>query len=137
MSKRSQERAGRDAGHSVVHIRTGGWGWRVAPPHRLNGPVIITQKGKPTKTLWEVDPCRYASKCMRRKVLVRDNYKCRYCDCSVTGKEANIDHVKPWRDGGRTSFDNLVTCCRNCNKAKGNNPRWRYRGRATPLGIIG
>ena len=63
---------------------------------------------------------------MRERVLRRDHYRCHYCGCSLIGAEANIDHVKPWRDGGRTVLSNLVTACQDCNKAKGNNPKWRF-----------
>lgn len=46
--------------------------------------------------------------------------KCWYC-----GKQTNpwrdycIDHVVNWRVGGSMTIDNLVPCCRLCNKHKG------------------
>ncbi len=63
---------------------------------------------------------RYASKQQRKSILKRDGYQCRYCGAPVTDKTANMDHVIPWRAGGRTIGRNLVTCCRPCNKWKGN-----------------
>lgn len=29
-----------------------------------------------------------------------------------------IDHVHPWADGGSNDADNLVPCCRTCNRKK-------------------
>jgi 5-methylcytosine-specific restriction endonuclease McrA len=31
----------------------------------------------------------------------------------------SIDHVKPLSKGGTNAIDNLIICCRQCNKAKG------------------
>lgn len=64
---------------------------------------------------------RYGTKQQRLYVLKRDHYQCRYCGAKVTMRTANLDHVRPFRHGGTTSVDNLVACCRACNKAKGNN----------------
>ena len=36
----------------------------------------------------------------------------------VLAFRANTDHVKPWRLGGQTSEDNLVTACWSCNYGK-------------------
>ena len=57
---------------------------------------------------------------MRRIILIRDLYRCRYCRRAVTMDTANIDHVRPWKRGGRTALDNLVAVCWQCNKFKGN-----------------
>ena len=37
---------------------------------------------------------------------------------------ANIDHVMAFQSGGKTVAKNLVACCRDCNKAKGNR-QWK------------
>ena len=31
----------------------------------------------------------------------------------------DIDHIKPIAKGGKTTYDNLQTLCRRCNKEKG------------------
>lgn len=50
----------------------------------------------------------------KRGVLVRDNFECAYC-----GGEANtVDHIRPKRQKGRTSWMNLVACCFRCNQLK-------------------
>lgn len=53
----------------------------------------------------------------RRSVFARDDYQCQYC--GLSGRELTIDHVIPKRLGGRSSWENLVTCCRKCNAKKG------------------
>lgn len=50
----------------------------------------------------------------RRAVLVRDNYKCAYCE-----KFGNtIDHVVPRALNGPNTFENCVAACYSCNSIK-------------------
>jgi len=67
-----------------------------------------------------IDEQRYARHGTRMYVLRRDDYRCRYCGKLVTNDTANMDHVIPWKLGGKSVASNLVTACRRCNKAKGN-----------------
>ncbi len=44
--------------------------------------------------------------------------------CPLCGKEFDIefmegDHIKPWREGGRTVIENCQMLCRDCNRKKG------------------
>lgn len=55
---------------------------------------------------------------LRRKVLERDGYKCRYC--GNTSGPFHMDHVYPYSKGGETTIDNLVTACSGCNSHKFN-----------------
>lgn len=61
---------------------------------------------------------RYAPYELRIQVLQRDGFRCRYCKCDLRQRRANIDHVVPWAKGGRTSIENLVSACADCNKRK-------------------
>jgi len=55
----------------------------------------------------------------RRNVYLRDDYTCQYCGKRLPTKELNLDHVTPRSQGGRATWDNLVTSCRLCNFRKG------------------
>lgn len=55
---------------------------------------------------------------MSWKVFFRDGYRCRYCGRS--GIPLTVDHLVLWEEGGPTTEDNLVACCRKCNKVRGN-----------------
>lgn len=68
------------------------------------------------------DPQRYATAQQRENILRRDDYKCRYCQKIVTYTTANMDHVKPWKHGGKTKYSDMVAACASCNKLKGNKP---------------
>lgn len=65
--------------------------------------------------MYKRDEERYANLTLRRRVLLRDHFFCRYCGVKVTMYNAHLDHVLPWSKGGRTWFDNLVTSCAACN----------------------
>ncbi len=56
----------------------------------------------------------------RWKVYQRDSYKCRYCGKS--GIPLTVDHVICWEALGPTIEMNLVSCCKKCNKVRGEIP---------------
>jgi len=53
----------------------------------------------------------------RRSIFARDNYACQYC--GQHSKDLTVDHVVPKRLGGKSTWENLVCCCRKCNTRKG------------------
>lgn len=55
----------------------------------------------------------------RRNIFLRDGFTCQYCAIRPGVRELNLDHVMPRSRGGRSSWDNLVTSCRDCNLSKG------------------
>jgi len=55
----------------------------------------------------------------KRAVAQRDGYTCQYCAKLLDKKTATIDHVIPRSLGGRSTFENTVVSCKNCNRAKG------------------
>jgi 5-methylcytosine-specific restriction endonuclease McrA len=58
-------------------------------------------------------------KCNRRNVMIRDRYECQYCGIRCTVASVTIDHILPVSRGGKTTWDNVVACCSNCNRRKG------------------
>lgn len=57
----------------------------------------------------------------RQNVYIRDHYKCQYCgDDKIPVDNLTYDHVNPRSKGGKTTWENIVTCCKNCNGRKGN-----------------
>lgn len=56
----------------------------------------------------------------RINIYARDGYKCQYCGTKCTISELTYDHVVPRAKGGRTTWENIVTCCYPCNYQKGN-----------------
>jgi HNH endonuclease len=67
------------------------------------------------------------AKRLRRVVYAADGYACAFCRSSG---DLQLDHMRPWSLGGRTSFFNSMTLCGQCNRVKSN--YWRFRnGRVT------
>jgi hypothetical protein len=52
-----------------------------------------------------------------RRVMKRDHYTCQYEGCHR--RADTIDHIIPLCQGGRTTWQNLVACCLQCNQTKG------------------
>lgn len=55
----------------------------------------------------------------RRGVYARDQNICQYCGEVLSVSNRTIDHIIPLVKGGRSSFENCVTCCQRCNRRKG------------------
>jgi 5-methylcytosine-specific restriction endonuclease McrA len=55
----------------------------------------------------------------RQNIYARDKYKCQYCGQRFSSEELTYDHVIPRSRGGKTEWENIVTCCVDCNRRKG------------------
>ncbi|NCN42578.1 HNH endonuclease [bacterium] len=55
----------------------------------------------------------------RTHIFNRDDYCCQYCAVVFPQKDLTLDHVVPVKSGGPKTWENLVTCCRDCNQRKG------------------
>ena len=64
----------------------------------------------------------YYIRLSKRGVYNRDHATCQYCGIAVDANEFTIDHIIPKSAGGKTSWDNIVTCCKHCNSYKGSKP---------------
>ena len=54
----------------------------------------------------------------KKNVLLRDDYTCAYCGECGDRQTMTVDHVRPRRQGGRSTWDNLVAACSLCNGRK-------------------
>jgi 5-methylcytosine-specific restriction endonuclease McrA len=71
----------------------------------------------------------------RVNIYGRDNYQCQYCGVKRPISELTYDHVTPRAQGGRTTWDNIVTACADCNGKKANRTpeQARMRLRKAPI----
>lgn len=70
---------------------------------------------------WQVPPPREGARkaisaTVRRRVYNRDCHLCVYCGAD---EDLTLDHITPLSRGGKDTEDNLCTCCKRCNSAKG------------------
>lgn len=61
-----------------------------------------------------------AVKFSRENVYARDTGRCQYCQERVSRPKATYDHVVPRDQGGKTTWDNIVIACFDCNQKKRN-----------------
>lgn len=93
--------------------------------YRVDGePVIGTMKGpiRVPRVILLVTYDRIPKRQIRYSrvnVFARDKYTCQYCGVRPPRSELNLDHVVPRSLGGRTTWDNVVTSCVDCNRRKG------------------
>jgi 5-methylcytosine-specific restriction endonuclease McrA len=55
----------------------------------------------------------------RANVYARDGHHCQYCGQRYHPARLTFDHVVPVAQGGHKGWDNIVTCCIECNRRKG------------------
>jgi hypothetical protein len=60
--------------------------------------------------------CKVHMAYSRKVVFMRDGHACVYCGSK---DQLTIDHLHPRTRGGKTVYENVVTCCWECNNAKG------------------
>ena len=63
---------------------------------------------------------RMRVKFSRINVYTRDGFVCQYCGLRKMTEDLTFDHVLPRSRGGVTSWENVVTCCIECNRQKAN-----------------
>jgi 5-methylcytosine-specific restriction endonuclease McrA len=56
----------------------------------------------------------------RKNILLRDRNTCQYCGTVLSASDLTLDHVNPRSRGGTSTWENLVACCHECNRRKGN-----------------
>jgi 5-methylcytosine-specific restriction endonuclease McrA len=55
----------------------------------------------------------------RINVYARDRSTCQYCGRRFPRTDLNLDHVVPRSRGGRSTWQNVVCSCMDCNRRKG------------------
>lgn len=55
----------------------------------------------------------------RANVYARDEHCCQYCGGAFDPTRLTFDHVVPVARGGLKTWENIVTCCIECNRRKG------------------
>ena len=55
----------------------------------------------------------------RLNIFARDKFTCQYCGERPHRSMLNLDHVIPRALGGRTTWENVVCSCVECNRRKG------------------
>ncbi len=54
----------------------------------------------------------------KENIFARDEYTCQYCGRKFNAKELTLDHVYPKSRLGPDIWENIVTCCKECNQYK-------------------
>ena len=55
-------------------------------------------------------------KLSKKEIFLRDRYTCQYC--SLQTRELTLDHVRPRRQQGEHTWENIVSACIPCNRKK-------------------
>lgn len=62
---------------------------------------------------------RSFTEAQKRTAYAKCNGICAKCGEPFDYKNCEFDHIVPWKDGGRTTVDNLQVLCKHCNRVKG------------------
>ena len=61
---------------------------------------------------------RYFNKKIINEKLQAQNNKCNICQCDLSNREYDGDHINPWSNGGKTEYSNLQVLCKYCHQKK-------------------
>jgi len=86
----------------------------------VRSPSVVIQVPAVVRLKRPIGSVKRAVKFSRLNVFTRDGFRCQYCGTKKTISELNYDHVVPRQQGGKTVWDNIVTCCYPCNDMKRN-----------------
>jgi 5-methylcytosine-specific restriction endonuclease McrA len=107
---------GRHNGREVASIGGGvphnGVDWIGTSRGRLPAPRVIVL------TVFDRVPRRHV-RFSRANVMTRDGFTCQYCGDRPPRSQLNLDHVVPRAHGGRSTWENVVASCLDCNRQKG------------------
>lgn len=87
---------------------------------RSDDPLIIQENEDGTIKAILRKAQRSISGAIQQKIWYRDGWQCMYCGKSVPDVQLTIDHFIPLETLGEDDESNYLSCCRQCNKAKGN-----------------
>jgi 5-methylcytosine-specific restriction endonuclease McrA len=59
-------------------------------------------------------------KLTRANIYARDDFRCAFCGREYEARALSLDHIVPRAQGGKTLWENVVTCCVPCNVKKAN-----------------
>jgi 5-methylcytosine-specific restriction endonuclease McrA len=92
--------------------------WVVSSPsEKITVPSVVA--------LYDYVPHKRQIPFTRNNIYARDGFKCQYCGRSAEEEEnlnkcdLTFDHVVPKSRDGKTTWTNIVTCCKECNLTKG------------------
>ena len=97
----------------------------VASTEEINGLFLhstrVTVRVPSVIRLLEYRRIPHQSRALSRKnILLRDRNTCQYCGVVLPASELTLDHIVPRSRGGLSTWENLVACCGECNRRKGN-----------------
>ena len=103
---------------TTVYLRFGSWN-KVVEECGLTVTRYITRGGRGhdiRKMVYRRNPPLR----LRYLVLERDGFRCQRCgrNPKEDGVKLEIDHIVPAFLYGKTTYDNLQTLCRDCNRGK-------------------
>ena len=96
--------------------------WKDLPPDGdvIHTPRFALQVPRVVQLVYYDKVPRFRARFSRKNIFLRDRNQCQYCGEPFDSKDLSLDHVVPISRGGRHSWDNVVCCCVDCNKKKGN-----------------
>jgi len=83
-----------------------------SPTFEMRLPSVISLK--------EYVPLNRKPAFTRFNVFLRDGFRCQYSGIRLPAEQLTFDHVQPRAQGGRTSWENVVTASAEMNLLKGN-----------------
>ena len=124
-SRTEFDRLGSGASDSTVENRFGGWRRALEAVVLELGDGTVKDSSPQEEPTTRATTPRTPDLRLRWRIMQRDQFRCVKCGATPALDPRvvlHVDHVVPWKSGGRTEFENLQTLCQRCNLGKGTLP---------------
>jgi hypothetical protein len=114
-----------DAAHGIVEVEQAGhltveqlleWCQYTATKVTVRPVLDLTE---------EITVDRYRPSEEQREQAILTTPTCVFPDCHTSARSADLDHIVPWREGGKTTSSNLAPLCRLHHRMK-THGNWSY-----------
>lgn len=85
---------------------------------RITSPTISIPLPSIIRMLYYIRRGRKRVPLTKRNVLLRDDFRCAYCEKRGERLSMTVDHIVPRSRGGSSTWENLVASCSPCNSRK-------------------
>ena len=111
---------------------------RVKPDNENDGIFTVNNSFKIPQVIRLVKYDKYPRQVVifsRNNIFKRDEFKCQYCGEKPGSEELTIDHIIPKCKNGKTTWENCVLSCIDCNSIKGGSLMHEIKHRKFPKGM--
>lgn len=107
-----------DARRAIILIVKGAANSEQDTSHVMRSPSVVFPVPAVIRLVYYIQIPYRKRAYSKGHIFLRDSHTCQYCGKMDVHNKLTLDHILPQSRGGKSVWENLVTCCRRCNTKK-------------------